>query len=89
MRKLGRTTVTIGLKQPLQALPSDFDERPMKLSEDGLMLSFTFTGEEGEDDGGVADLVKRLAAKGVDFKTINMNRSSLEDIFVDLVGKRS
>ena len=61
----------------------------MTLSEDGLTLSFTFTGEEGEEDGGVADLVKRLAAKGVDFKTINMNRSSLEDIFVDLVGERS
>lgn len=87
MRKLGRTTVAIGLKQPLQALPSDIDERPMTLSGDGLTLSFAFTGEE--DDGGVADLVKRLAAKGVDFKTINMNRSSLEDIFVDLVGKRS
>jgi ABC-2 type transport system ATP-binding protein len=89
MRKLGRTTVTIGLKQPLQAPPSDLAERPMTLSEDGLTLSFTFSGEGGEEDGGVADLVKRLAAKGVDFKTINMNRSSLEDIFVDLVGERS
>ncbi|MGA9825882.1 MAG: ABC transporter ATP-binding protein [Methylocystis sp.] len=89
MRKLGRTTVTIGLKQPLRTQPSDFGERPMTLSEDGLTLSFTFTGEGGDEDGGVAELVKRLAAKGVDFKTINMNRSSLEDIFVDLVGERS
>jgi len=85
MRKLGRTTVTIGLKQPLQTLPSEVDERPVTLSHDGLTLSFTFTGEE--EDGGVADLVKRLAAKGVDFKTINVSQSSLEDIFVDLVGK--
>ena len=87
MQRLGRTTVTIGFKQPLRVLPPDIDERPMTMSRDGLTLSFTFTGED--EDGGVADLVKRLAAKGVDFKTINMNRSSLEDIFVDLVGKRS
>ncbi len=87
MHKLGRTTVTIGLKQPLRVLPTEIDKRRMKLSEDGLTLSFTLVGEE-EDDG-VADLVKQLAAKGVDFKTINMSRSSLEDIFVDLVGKRS
>jgi ABC-2 type transport system ATP-binding protein len=87
MRKLGRTTVTMGLKQPLHVLPAEIDERRMKLSEDGLTLSFTLAGEEEED--GVADLVKQLAAKGVDFKTINMSRSSLEDIFVDLVGKRS
>ena len=29
MRKLGQTTVTIGLKQPLRTSPSDFGERPM------------------------------------------------------------
>ena len=87
MQRLGRTTVTIVFKRPLQVLPPDVDQRPMTLSRDGLTLSFTFTGED--EDGGVAELVKRIAAKGVDFKSINMNRSSLEDIFVDLVGKRS
>jgi ABC-2 type transport system ATP-binding protein len=89
MRKLGRTTVTIDLKQPLEAMPTDVDDRPMTLSGDGLTLSFTLTGDGEEEDSGVADLIKRLAANGVDFKTINMSRSSLEDIFVDLVGKRA
>jgi ABC-2 type transport system ATP-binding protein len=86
MRKLGRTTVTIGLKQSLQAAPPDLRERAVGLSEDGLTLSRAFTGEE-EEHGGVADLIRRLAASGVDFKTIDMHRSSLEDIFVSLVGR--
>ncbi len=89
MRKLGRTTVTIGLKQPLLAVPPDLHERAARLSEDGLTLSIAFTGEEEEEHGGVADLIRRLAASGVDFKTIDMHRSSLEDIFVSLVGRRT
>ena len=89
MRKLGRTTVTIGLGQPLQAPPPDLHERGAVLSADGLTLSVAFTGEEEQENSGVADLVRRLASSGVDFKTIEMSRSSLEDIFVNLVGRRT
>jgi len=89
MQKLGRTLVTIGLKAPLNAVPEGVDERALTLSDDGMTLSLTLTGESEADDSGVADLLKRLAARGVDFKTINMSRSSLEDIFVDLVGKKA
>ena len=88
MRKLGQTQVTIGLTQPLLAAPSNLAAWPLRLSDDGLMLSFTMAGESETADHSVSDLVKRLIARGVDFKTLNMTRSSLEDIFVDLVGKR-
>jgi len=89
MRKLGRTTVTIGLKQALPSAPANLSEKAVRLSEDGLTLSVVFTGEEEQEGGGVADLLQRLAASGVDFKTIDMHRSSLEEIFVDLVGSRT
>lgn len=88
MRKLGQTTVTIGLKHPLLAAPPSLRERPVRLSEDRLTLSVAFAGEE-EEGGGVAELIRRLAASGVDFKSIDMKRSSLEDIFVGLVGGRT
>jgi len=87
MRKLGRTVATIGLKAPLTAIPPGVSDRPMTLSDDGLTLSLAIEGDA--EDGGVVDVLKRLAEKGVDVKTINMNRSSLEDIFVDLIGKNS
>lgn len=93
MRKLGQTEVTIELKTPLDTVPEALKDWPLELSDDRLTLSFTFKGEgEAEDDvsdGGAADLIKRMAAIGIDFKTINMQRSSLEDIFVSLVGKSS
>jgi ABC-2 type transport system ATP-binding protein len=88
MRKLGKTQVTIGLKQPLAAVPSGLADQPLTLSDDGLALLLTQTGEGAAEDGGLADLLKRLAAGGIDFKSISTDRSSLEDIFVGLVGKR-
>jgi len=87
MRKLGQTTVTIGLKQPLSAAPADLASGRVLLSSDGLTLSFTQDGAGAAEDGGVADLLKQVAAHGIDFKSVTMSRSSLEDIFVNLVGK--
>ena len=86
MRRLGKTKVTIGLRQPIASAPADARGAQLALSPDGLTLTFTQSGEGADEDGGVAELLKRLAADGVDFKSINTERSSLEDIFVDLVG---
>ncbi|ARS26572.1 ABC transporter ATP-binding protein [Sphingomonas sp. KC8] len=86
MQKLGRTRVTIGLKQPLAAIPVDLENDALLLSDDGQTLSVTIAGEQ---EGDVASLIKQLSLHGIDFKTIDMSRSSLEDIFVDLVRQRS
>ena len=85
MRKLGQTEVTIGLKAPIEAIPDALKAWPLSLSEDNHTLSFTFAGEGASEDGDVATLLKKLAELGIDFKSISMDRSSLEDIFVKLV----
>ena len=54
-----------------------------------MTLTFTMAGADEHEDGGGADLLRRLAGKGIEFKTINMARSSLEEIFVDLVRNRA
>jgi ABC-2 type transport system ATP-binding protein len=86
MRRLGQTKVTVGLKQKLDALPPDLFDKPLLLSDDGLSLSFTQHGD-GDHDSGLADLLKNLTARNIDFRSVNTDRSSLEDIFIDLVGK--
>ncbi len=87
MKKLGQTEMRVELKAPLDGMPPELSDWPVKLSDDGLVLTLTMTGEAGEEDAGAADFVKKLAAENIDFKSIDMRRSSLEDIFVSLVGK--
>mgnify|MGYP000140801981 CR=1 FL=1 len=87
MKKLGQTRVTIGLKTKLDA-PPDIPQQ-LDLSEDGETLTFTLTGEGDAEDAGVADVLKALMEKQIDFKSVSTKRSSLEDIFVDLVEKKS
>ena len=88
MKRLGKTRVEIGLKRPIEAVPTALAAWPLTLSTDGRTLSFTLAGEGAHEESAVADLLKQLVATGVDFSAINTSRSSLEDIFVDLVGKR-
>jgi ABC-2 type transport system ATP-binding protein len=87
MRKLGQTRVTIGLKSKLDA-PPDIPQK-LDLSQDGETLTFTLTGEGDAEDASVADVLKALMDKQIDFKSVSTKRSSLEDIFVDLVEKKA
>ncbi|MGN6424431.1 MAG: ABC transporter ATP-binding protein [Asticcacaulis sp.] len=87
MKKLGQTRVQITLTQALAA-PPDIG-RETHLSEDGLTLSFTLSGEGHDQDTGVADALKALMQQGIDFSGVNAERSSLEDIFVNLVEARA
>jgi ABC-2 type transport system ATP-binding protein len=87
MEKLGRTRVTIGLTKPLDAVPPALADEHLALADDGRSLVLTLKGDNAGATG-AADLVKRLCADGIDFHSIDTVKSSLEDIFVDLVEKR-
>ncbi|MBW8734558.1 MAG: ABC transporter ATP-binding protein [Asticcacaulis sp.] len=87
MKKLGRAEMRVELKAPLDGLPPELSGWPLSLSDDGLVLTLVMSGEAGEEDASAAAFVKKLAAENIDFKSIDMKRSSLEDIFVSLVGK--
>ncbi|MBE7202476.1 MAG: ABC transporter ATP-binding protein, partial [Parafilimonas terrae] len=86
--RLGKTEATIGLAEPLAALPESLAGWPLTLSEDGRTMHYTVTAEEGERRG-LAKLVKQLEADSIDFRQLDSRRSSLEDIFVDLIEKKA
>ncbi|MET3663785.1 ABC transporter ATP-binding protein [Caulobacter sp. 1776] len=83
MRKLGKKQLTVHLREPLTALPAGLTDPSLSLANDGADLVYTFDAQA--DDTGIADLLKRLAEQGVDFKDLKTDQSSLEDIFVSLV----
>ncbi|ESQ75984.1 ABC transporter ATP-binding protein [Asticcacaulis sp. AC402] len=88
MRKLGQTRVTIVLKEPMSAMPHALVKWPLTLSEDGTTLYLTLKGEGEDTEADATGLIKTLAALNIDFKSVDMSRSSLEDIFVGLVGAK-
>ena len=84
MSRLGRTEARIVLAEPLRNLPGALAHFPLTLDDDGRVLCYRTKGE-GER-GGIAPLMKALVAAGIDFTGLDVKESSLEDIFVDLVG---
>ena len=60
----------------------------MALAEDGASLVLTLRGK-GDGATGAAALIKHLFVAGIDFRSIDTSRSSLEEIFVGLVEKQA
>ena len=85
MRKLGKRRLTLALRTPLPALPKELAGWPLELEDDGNRLSYRF--DASAEDTGVPMLLRRLAEIGVDFKDLDTSATTLEDIFVDLVGR--
>ena len=81
MRKLGKRRAILCLREPLTAIPPELADWPLMLEEDGCKLVYTFDAE-GE---GIAALIRRLETLGIAFTDLETARTSLEDIFVDLV----
>jgi len=84
MRKLGKRRLTLRLHKPLAALPETLAGWPIALQDEGLTLAYAF--DAAAEDTGVPTLLRRLAEAGVDFADLETTESSLEDIFVDLIG---
>ena len=85
LRKLGRRRLTLVLRHPLPAIPPALADWPLELEDGGRKLSYSF--HAAADNAEVPALLKRLGEAGVDFKDLETTASSLEDIFVDLVGR--
>ena len=85
MRKLGKRRLTLALQKPLPTLPTELAGWPLELEDDGRRLSYRFSA--GAEDTGVPTLLRRLNEIGIDFKDLDTSTTTLEDIFVDLVGR--
>ena len=83
MHKLGKKQLTLHLQRPLAEIPAALAGQALALSADGNELVYTFDAQS--EQTGIAELFRQLEAHGIDFKDLQSNQSSLEDIFVNLV----
>ena len=75
------------LAQPLDALPPAIASFPVELEEGGQSICYRGGDGTGKGREEVADLTKALIASGIDYIGIDVRESSLEDIFVSLLGE--
>jgi ABC-2 type transport system ATP-binding protein len=87
MRKLGKKQLTVHLQEPLSAVPAGLDGFQLELAAEGADLVYSFDAQA--ERNGIAELLKRLAELGIDFKDLRTQESSLEEIFVSLVRDRA
>ena len=87
MARLGRTEAHITLAAPLAELPPAIAAFPVELEQGGAVLRYRGGDGTGKGKAEVAELTKALVRSGVDYVGIDIHESSLEDIFVGLLGE--
>ncbi len=87
MQRLGKKQLSLQLKQPLSAIPSALAAYALELADAGHELVFSFDGQH--EHTGIAELLRDLAANGIEFKDLKSSESSLEEIFINLLRNRA
>jgi len=87
MKKLGKKQLTVELEHAIDAVPAELAEWNLVLKPGGHTLQRDFDANDAST--GVAPLLRRMAELGINFKDVNTQQSSLEDIFVSLVHDKS
>jgi ABC-2 type transport system ATP-binding protein len=85
MRKLGRKQLTLHLHDPIDRVPDALADYRLEIAGGGTELVYTYD-TRGERTG-ITALLADLGAAGIRFRDLQTEQSSLEDIFVSLVGR--
>lgn len=85
MRKLGRKQLTIQLLERMDTIPESLGGFALTLSADGKELVYEY--ELGSGDGEIAKLLLAIETAGIRFDDVSTRQTSLEDIFVSLIGE--
>ena len=87
MQKFGQKILKIELQKRLSQLPKEFSEDNVKLSDDGLSLTYIYDTKQKKT--GITKLLSNLSNSGINLRDIQTDQSSLEEIFVNLVKEKA
>ena len=85
MRQLGSKVLHVHVSEPLSVIPESLSEFELTLSPDGQSLSYEY--DTRAERTGITRLLSGLAAEGIQFTDLETEQSSLEQIFLRLVGE--
>jgi ABC-2 type transport system ATP-binding protein len=85
MKTLGKKEIVVYLDSPLTAIPGAFSAFDLQLANDGTELILTYDPARAKN--GVVDLMDGLKAQAIRCTDVDTRQSSLEEIFVKLIGE--
>jgi len=85
MTKLGKKALTLELAERLGEVPEALAAFALTLSPDGSELTYNY--DTKAERTGITRLLAALADAGIRFRDLRTSQSSLEEIFVELVGR--
>jgi ABC-2 type transport system ATP-binding protein len=85
MQKLGRKKLVINLSTVMSEIPNALLKFNMQLEDKGTKLVFIHDPEKSKNE--ISKLLDSLKENNISFKDINTYKSSLEEIFIQLVKK--
>ena len=83
MKKLGQKILIIDLYDKIKTIPQSLSEYNLSINKDGTQLTYKYNAKKNKT--GITSLLNNLREEGLNLKDINTEKSSLEDIFTNLV----
>jgi ABC-2 type transport system ATP-binding protein len=87
MRKLGKKQLAINLLEPIAQIPESLSAWDLTLNAAGDQLLHNY--ELGGNEAHIGRLLQALEAAGLRFDDLSTRQTSLEDIFVSLIGAKA
>jgi ABC-2 type transport system ATP-binding protein len=87
MKELGKKQLVLNLSAHTSALPNGLAEYRLELSEDGMELTYHYDTQQ--ERTGITALLGALHTADIKFNDLHTTQSSLEEIFVGLVNKKT
>lgn len=84
MLKLGKKILSLHLETPLTHLPKGLSPFQLKLENEGQILHYIYDTSKSNEM--ICDFLERLRSENIRYNDISTKQSSLEEIFVELVG---
>jgi len=85
MQELGKKQLIVELKDAVSELPQSLSSSSYQLLLSDNGESITYIYDTTSDSTGITDLLQAIKLAGLELKDIHIKKSSLQDIFVDLV----
>jgi len=87
MEKMGEKLLMIELREPTRVIPSSLNSYNLRLNDHGTVLTYAY--DVRAERTGITQLLSDIQNAGLALKDISTSQSSLEDIFVNIVGAES